>query len=130
MSTVTFTLRSVTKSGKAIYELAGVSGSIAIRKSMLAGDAPKTLELAVPREVFAAEKPARAKRDSVPVEERAARAQARADKAAARAAKLAEAAARAKAGQPAPATPSAAAPAPSTAPQAEPAAARKGRKGK
>ena len=53
MSNVTLTLRSVTKTGKAIYELAGVSGSIAIRKSMLAGDAPATLDLATPREVFA-----------------------------------------------------------------------------
>ena len=133
MSNVVLTLRSVTRTGKAVFELAGVQGSVAVRKSMFAGEPPKTLELAVPREVFAPAREQKERRAQAPVEERAAKAQERAERAAARAAKLAEAAARAKA-QPAAAPSPAPAPqpAPSSAPVAEPQAqpaARKGRKG-
>jgi hypothetical protein len=130
MSNVVLTLRSVTKTGKAIYELAGVSGSIAIRKSMLAAAPPASLELAVPREVFAPAREQKERKAQASVEERAAKAQERAEKAAARAAKLAAAAAAAKAPAPAPAPE----PAPSVARPAEPQqaqpAARKGRRGK
>jgi hypothetical protein len=135
MSNVVLTLRSVTKTGKAIYELEGVQGSVAVRKSFFAAEPPKALELAVPREVFAPAREQKERKAQASVEERAAKAQERAERAAARAAKLAEAAARAKA-QPAPAPTPAPAPQPaaSTAPVAAPqqpqAAARKGRRGK
>ena len=106
MANVTFTLTGFSKSGKAVYHIPGVTGSLSIRKSMFAGEAPKTFSLEIGDGIFAAPKEGKGSRvtDPAVAEERAKKAQERADKAAARAAKLMEQVARIKAKQ-APAAP-------------------------